>query len=196
MIYWIAYSFLKLLSLIFYPLEVSGREYLPGKGGFILASNHISNMDPFIVGLATKRKLSYMAKDSLFKNKILRVLLKKVEAFPVKRETPDFGALKQTLIRLKGGWPVVLFPEGTRKKSVAKQEIQSGVGFVAVKSAVPVVPVFIEDSDKVLPPGRKILRRHRVKVRFGKPLIFQKGQSYPEVAGQIMKEISALSQEK
>lgn len=193
MIYWISYYIIKLIGQIISPRTIIGKENISKPGGFILASNHRSNLDPFLIGLCFNRRISYMAKDSLFRNPITRFFFHHVEAFPVRRDANDARALRETLRRLKRGLPVVLFPEGTRKGSGREQKLNPGIGFLAVKSGVPVVPVHIDGSDKVLPPKSKIPKRNRVTMSFGKPLIFSEGQPYPEIVASIMKEIEALA---
>ena len=196
MIYYISYFFLKILSVFFYPITVVGRENLPARQGFIIASNHISNMDPFILGLASRRRLSYVAKDSLFYNKLLRYLLYRVDAFPIKRGGADFRAMRETLRRLKKGAPIVLFPEGTRQTTGVGRKIHEGIGFIVAKAGVPVIPAYIKDSEKVLPQGGRILKRHRVTVIFGEPLYFAKHQSYSDIAHQVMERVSSLAMER
>lgn len=196
MIYYVSYFSFKLLSALFFPLNVAGRENLLAGQGFIIASNHISNMDPFILGIASRRRLSYVAKDSLFYNKFLRYLLYRVDAFPIKRGGADFRAMRETLRRLKKGAPVVLFPEGTRQSAGVEREIHEGIGFIVAKAGVPVIPACIKDSEKVLPPGSRILKRHRVTVIFGEPLHFAKHQSYTDIAHQVMERVSSLAMER
>jgi len=193
MFYWFSYYVIKALGAIFSPRTVLGKEHVPSEGSYIIASNHVSNLDPFLIGLSLERRISYMAKDTLFRNCILRIILKWVETFPVRRESSDIGALRETLRRLKRGLPVVVFPEGTRKTSGIDKKTQSGIGFLAVKGNTPVVPVYIDGSDKILPRGARLPKRSRVTVIFGKPLSFSKGQSYPEIVTCIMNEIQALA---
>jgi len=194
MFYWFAYFVIKTIGAIFTPRTVSGLENLPAKGGFIIASNHVSILDPFLVGLCFNRKISYMAKDSLFHGLILRTMLRWVEAFPVRRETADIRAIRETLRRLERGFPVLVFPQGTRSSTVSEAESQSGIGFLAVKGQVPVIPVCISGSDKVLPKGARMPKRNHVMVTFGKPLTFNDRQSYGQIVLTIMREIQALSQ--
>ena len=138
-----------------------------------------------------------MAKHTLFKKKIFAFFLRQVCAFPIKRDSADVGALREALKRLKAGIPLVVFPEGTRAQSRAGggdgQDIQSGVGFLVAKSGVPVVPVYIVDSNKGLPPGAKWFRRHPIKLYIGQPTFFSKKDSYPQIASHIMDRILALS---
>ena len=134
-----------------------------------------------------------MTKDVLFQSPLLRFCLNRVEAFPVKRGASDVRALRETLRRLNRGLPVVVFPEGTRAGSGAEKRTQSGIGFLAVKGNVPVVPVHIGGSDKVLPRGAQFPKRGRVTVTFGKPIQFTDNKSYEEIVSAIMDEIEGLS---
>lgn len=191
MIYWIGHVFWIIVSKVFFPCHVKGLENIPS-GGCILASNHLSNLDPMIVGISSRRRLSYMAKDSLFKNSFFSFVLYQVNAFPVKRGSADIGALRTALKRLSDGSPLVVFPEGTRKKGNTDQQIQSGIGFLAVKSGVPVIPVLIEGADKVLPPGVSFPRRHRVNVVFGPAKKYDAQKEYSHIAEDIVGAIQSL----
>ncbi len=193
MFYWFSFFIIRMLGAIFSPRTVIGKNNIPREGAFIVASNHVSNLDPFLVGLSLQRRTSYMAKDVLFRNIILKWMLQHVEAFPVRRGSADVWALRETLRRLKRGMPVVMFPEGTRQTSTTEKKILSGIGFLTVKGNVPVVPVHIDGSDKVLPPGEKYPKRNRVTISFGKPLMFSKEQSYSEIVTHVMNEIQALA---
>jgi len=132
MFYWFSFYIVKMLGAIFSPRTVIGKENIPQEDVFIVASNHASNLDPFLIGLCLQRRTSYMAKDILFRNKILKCMLQSVEAFPVRRGSADVWALRETLRRLKRGMPVVMFPEGTRKnfdhreKNTIRNRIFSG----------------------------------------------------------------------
>jgi|CXWL01.1.fsa_nt_gi 1-acyl-sn-glycerol-3-phosphate acyltransferase len=192
MIYWIIYFGTKVLSFLFFPVRVQGRENIPPKGAFLLACNHVSYLDPMVMGIVTGRRLSYMAKDDLFKRPVLGYILKSLGTFPVKRNSADKRAIRESLDRLKRGLPLLLFPEGTRHGSQGERKIEAGVGFLALKANVPVVPVFIQGSDQVLPPGAKFFRRNKVFVRYGKPIIFSQNADYEDVARQVMNSILAL----
>src|SRR3990167_1505314 len=103
MFYWFAYFWVWLVSQIFFPITVYRANNLPRSGKAILASNHVSNLDPLILGLVFRRRISYLAKDTLFKNKVFAWILYHVSAFPIKRNTSDFGALRESLRRLNRG---------------------------------------------------------------------------------------------
>jgi len=192
MVYWVGYYLFRFFSFIFFPRTVIGRENLPKNGNFLVASNHISNLDPFIVGVSCKRRFSYIAKEELFRNKFIGFILRNLDAFPIKRSSSDLRALRATFAKLKEGKSIVLFPEGTRKRHGEEQIIQSGVGFLAVKTKLPVVPVYLEDSDKVLPPGAKWPTRHKVTVKIGRPIRIDSKLDYLAISQEVMKKVYSL----
>ena len=133
-----------------------------------------------------------MAKDTLFKNKFSNFFLHQVGAFPIKRDSADIKAVKETLKRLKKGCPVIIFPKGTRLAGREDKKPEPGIGLIALKSAVPVIPAYIQGSDQVLPAHAKRLKRHRVVVKLGIPLKFSPKQSYQDMADQIYQGILNL----
>jgi 1-acyl-sn-glycerol-3-phosphate acyltransferase len=191
-IYYFTYFFTKFLSFLFFPRTVKGWENIPSKGPYILVSNHISNLDPPILGISTPRRLHFMAKAELFKNPLVGWWLKKLWAFPIKRGESDFGALKATLKFLKEGYPVLLFPEGTRRMDDKPIPPQAGVGLVAIKSQAPIVPVFIKGSNKAMPPGAKFFTRHLVEVIYGKPFTVPAALTYEEASLRILEKINDI----
>jgi 1-acyl-sn-glycerol-3-phosphate acyltransferase len=192
-IYYFTYFFTKLLSFIWFPRTVRGWEHVPKKGAYILACNHISNLDPPIMGISTPRRLHFMAKIELFENPLRGWWLKKLWAFPVKRGEADFGALKQALKALKAGEPVLLFPEGTRRKGDEMLKPQPGSGFLAIKSKAPIVPVLVKGSDNVMPPGAKFFRRAPVTVTYGKPFDVSDCPTYEAASQKILNEIYKIA---
>ncbi len=191
MVYWTAYYISLFCSKIFFPIFSHGLENLPQQGAYILASNHVSNLDPVILRLSTKHKLNFLAKEALFTNKIFGALLMCLGAFPIRRDSADVGALKEAIRRLKKGHPLLIFPEGTRK--VESKENHPGIGFIVAKSGVPVIPAYIIGSDQVLAPGQKIPLRRKVSVFYGKPISFHNPGSYQEMTNQIVNDIYALT---
>lgn len=189
MIYWPTFLIMQLINLIYFRAKFQGIEHLPSGKSFILACNHNSNLDPFIVGICQWRRFSFLAKEELFRSKVSNFLFSGMGAFPIKRDASDFRALREALRRLKKGCPLILFPEGTRGVGDRKKESQPGVGFLAQKSGVPVIPVFIQGTDKALPHGSKWFKFQPVKVTFGQPLEFSKGQDYHQISDSILQAI-------
>ncbi len=191
MIYWIGFFIVKVLEKFYFPTKYVGVGQLPSSS-FILVSNHISNLDPFILGTCRRRRFSFVAKDSLFKNKLGGFIMHEFGAVPIKRDTSDFRAIREILRRVKRGDALVVFPEGTRGAGDRAKKVQAGVGLIALKAGVPVVPAFIAGSDKSLAPGSKWFKRHPIKVVFGKPVQFSDSDSYIEVARKIMDQVYNL----
>lgn len=192
MFYWVACFILKVIAKAFFSLKVYGKENVPLKGAFIFASNHLSYLDPPIAAVSINRKLSFIARDSLFRNKIFGFLLRRLNAFPIKRESADFRALREALRRLAKGKAVLIFPEGTRGVRGMEKKSNPGIGFLISKSNVPVLPVYIHGADKALPSGAKMIKRSPVNVIIGKPINSFQSQSYEEISKEIIDVIYSL----
>ena len=139
-----------------------GEENIPEKGAFILAANHISALDPVMIISHCPRTLHFMAKDELFKNPVFASFLKKMNVFPVKRQTSDKRALEFAKRIISSGWALGIFPEGSRIKDAIPKRAKNGVSYLAAKTKADVLPVSIY---KAL--GEKRLRPH-ITIRFGK----------------------------
>jgi len=184
----------RLIFNVFFRLEACGKENIPKEGGFILASNHVSFLDPVAVGSAANRKLNYMAKQDLFSNKFFSWVLYRVGAFPVKRATPDIWALKEAIKRVKNGGGLLLFPEGRRLNlGEDKIEPEAGVGFLADKLNVPVIPVHVKGTEIAWPKGEKSWVFTKISVTFGAQIHWEKGKPYQDISQSIMDNVRQLS---
>ncbi len=188
-----------ILSKLLFRLQASGLKNIPLKGGFILASNHTSYLDPPILAAACPRVLSFIAKEELFKNAIFGRFITAVNAFPLKTETADLKALRWAIGALKAGGVVTIFPEGGRTTDGELDEPLKGVGFIAAKANVPIIPVFIEGSNKALPVNSKFIRPKKIKVYFGQPIKLEEfnlqtehPDLYQRIAQRTMEKISKL----
>jgi 1-acyl-sn-glycerol-3-phosphate acyltransferase len=180
-----AYLFFRLFSR----LEVRGREHIPPEGPFVLAANHESNLDPFLLGASTRRQLAYFAKAELFENRVIGCILRSLNAFPVRRGRMDRTAIQMCLGRLEDGFGLVLFPEGTRRRSGKRNsEPKTGTAMIAARTGVPLVPARIIGSSSLLPPGKSLPRPGKVRVVFGPPIITPPGDE-GEGEGKSKKEI-------
>lgn len=192
MIYYFTYFSTKVLSWIYFPFTAHQTINIPRQGAFILASNHISNLDPVVLGICSVRRLNFMAKIELFKG-ALGFFLTRLGAFPVKRGESDFGAMKEALKRLKNGKVVLIFVEGTRRTGNEPPKAQAGVGFLAMKSGVPIVPVLVQGTNQVMAPGTKFFKRGPVSSTFGKPFYVTDAPSYEAASQRILDQIYALA---
>jgi 1-acyl-sn-glycerol-3-phosphate acyltransferase len=178
----------------FFGFKVTGKENIPSAGGFIVAGNHVSYLDPIVFGVACPRPLSFMARDTLFRNRFSAWLLRRVNVFPLRRNSADVGAIKEALRRLKYGGGILLFPEGTRSSGGLMKEGFEGVGFLARKSALPVVPMFVRGTQEALPKKARWLKLAKIEVVFGRPLSFpkEKASADHEITEEIMQHIISL----
>lgn len=169
------YQFLKVLGLLsiipfYFRLKVRGRGFIPKQGGFIIATNHRSHLDPMIVGYACPRMLSFMARDTLFKIPIFGGFIRSMNANPIKRGHADLGALRMGIRLLFEGKGLLVFPEGTRSKTNEMGPGKPGIGMMALRTGVPVIPAWVEGTQNSMPKESLIIKPTPVSVTFGPPL--------------------------
>jgi len=133
------------------------------EGGYLICPNHKSNWDALFAGVPQKKQLKFIAKDSLFRFPPMGWFFRKVGAYPIKRGQADIGAVKAAMTILKEGYPLMMFPQGARLKTLEKSQGKNGAAMLAIKMQVPVLPVGI--SGRYIPFSRPV-------VRIGKPIYF------------------------
>lgn len=180
-----------ILFKVFFRLEVKGVRNIPRAKAVIVASNHMSNFDPVVVGSAFPRNLRYMAKEELFRNKLFGALLRLVGAFPLKRDLTDVGSMKECLRHLREGRSVLVFPQGTRSVHPLSA-VHRGVGFIAAKSNLPVIPTRVFGTETILPRHAAFFKGGGLKVVFGRPLAFESNDDYRNFSRRVMEEIFNL----
>ena len=198
------YGFFHYLSQSFHHMwfrgEVVGTDNFPTDGPFLIASNHASHFDPPIVGSHVPRQMRFFARKSLWNNRLMAWWLNKVETIPVERDSGDVGAIKRVLQALKEDRAVVLFPEATRTTDGHLQKAKAGVGLMACKTGVPVVPCRVYGSFTAFGKGTKIPRFGTpIDIVFGPPISAAEyddpaaGKArYEQAAQRIMDRIAAL----
>lgn len=157
-------------SRAFWRLRVEGLEHVPAEGPFVLAPVHRSNVDTFLVAAVTRRRLRYMGKESLFRRRFWAWLFGALGAFPVRRGTADREALARCVEVLRGGEPLVVYPEGTRRTGPEVVELFDGAAHLAARTGVPIVPVGIAGSEEAMPLRARLPRRAHVRLVVGPPL--------------------------
>ncbi|MDH7601593.1 MAG: lysophospholipid acyltransferase family protein [Armatimonadota bacterium] len=179
--------------------QVIGRENIPKTGGVLLCANHVSYVDPPVLGAGCPRRVYFMAKEPLFRIPVLGCLIRKVGAFPVKTHSPDRAAIRKAVELLSRGECVAMFPEGTRNlTSQPLLPAEPGVGMIALMAKVPVIPAALINTAKLLPPHSMFLRFARVKVVYGKPVDLSDlhdshgREAAQEVGNRIMAAIGDL----
>lgn len=149
---------------------VRGREHVPASGPVIIAPVHRSFADFAFTAFVTRRKLFFMAKDDLWKSRMLGKLLLTLGAFPVHRQSADREALRRAESVLAHGQVLVLFPEGARASGPELAELHEGAAFLAARTQSCIVPVGIGGSDVAMPKGKAIPRPMRIPVVVGEPI--------------------------
>ena len=145
-------------------------EPLPATGGLIVLSSHQSHLDPLLLGLACNRRLSSLARSSLYRFKPFGFVITALDAVPIDREASAVAAMKTVIKRLEDGAAVIIFPEGTRTPTGGLGEIKSGFALLAKRARVPIVPVAIVGAWECWPRTRLVPRPGRIRLEFGRLL--------------------------
>lgn len=157
-------------SRLWFRVEVRGRENFPSSGACVVAPAHRSNLDTPILASITRRRLRFMGKDSLWKSRFGSWYLTSLGGFPVARGSADREALRACQAIIERGEPLVMFPEGTRRTGEIIKDLYQGPAFVASRTGVPIVPIGIGGSERVMPKGAKFVRPKKIVLIVGKPI--------------------------
>ena len=188
--YWFIRALFVPFFLVYFRMQRIGREHLPRSGPLLLASNHRSFLDPFVIGTLVRRPVYYMAKRELFEKRWQAWALNALGAFPVDRGTGDGDAMATARAILARGDCVVVFPEGTRTRPGPLGDPRRGVGRLALETGAPVAPVAVIGSDAVRRGWR--IRPRKVRIRVGAPLLFPTVESSsPTLASAVTERIWA-----
>jgi 1-acyl-sn-glycerol-3-phosphate acyltransferase len=147
--------------------RIYGLEKIPQTGPGIIVSNHASYFDPPILGAAMGRPVAFMAKEELFEIPVLKEGIRLYGAYPVKRASADRSAIKAATEMLKQGWLAGLFLEGTRTPDGRIHEPKLGAALIAAKNQVPLIPVCLWGTEKILVKGKKFPQPVPLTVRIG-----------------------------
>ena len=204
MLYKLCRFIANILCRCLFHLQVKGRENIYKVKGAILAVNHTSFADPVFTGVSSPRVLYYLARKDLFQYRFFGAFLSAINVIPFNRDVPDVGTLRQIIKLLQDGKLVLIFPEGTRSPDGDLLSGQGGIGLVALRAKVPIVPVYIKGAYKVLPRHRNFIRLAKVTVSIGDPIYldtwFHKSHiektDYEEIANLAMTRIRGLKNDK
>lgn len=167
--YWFVAACSKILCSLVLRIRVYGRENVPRKGSFLLISNHQSFLDPVFCATTIRRRLCFLARDSLFSSRIFGTLIASVNAIPVRRGHADLTAMKNIIGRLKEGGAVLLFPEATRTDDGKISAFKPGFGLLCRRGKAAVVPVVIDGAFECWPRHKKIFTPgKRIELHYGK----------------------------
>ncbi len=202
---WLYYTIKFVLFIyykLFFHLRCYGADKVPGETsgrGVILAPNHASYLDPPLLGVCAKRRVTFLAKEYLFNAFFVGWVLRTLGAVPIKTQADDFRNIRKLIKLLQQGRCIEVFPEGTRSPDGNLQEPESGVGFLAIKSGAAVIPVYIDGTYQAWPRGANFFKCHPVRVYLADPFVpaldkslMQEKDPYAAVSRKIMAEIAEL----
>ena len=197
MLYRVGNALVRFVARVFLGLKVSGAENEPKDGSLIVCANHISFLDPVLICAFLKRRVKFMAKSELFKNKLFNKIILCYGAIPVKRGMNDLGAIRQAMQLLKNGGVLGIFPFGRRvREGQAEEESQAktGIAMLAARTQSAVLPV------------RVLTKRGRVglwcgyRIVVGEPIAYEDlgfvtggHEEYGPVSDRIMEQVMSLS---
>src|SRR5436305_11624217 len=180
-VYWLVRAVLQPFFHLYFRMRRIGREHIPAKGPVIVAANHRSFLDPFVIGTMARRPMYYVAKKELFKRRWQAWLLNALGAFPVNRGGQDEEMIETAKAILRRGDIVLIFPEGTRTRPGSLGKTKRGVGRLAPESGAPIVPVAVIGTEDVRRGWR--IRPRKVRLRAGRPLSFPRAEkASPQLA--------------
>jgi len=171
-----------------------GQGRVPARGGVLLLSNHQSFVDPVLITATLGRKLSFMAREPLFRVPLFGALIRSLGAFPVRPDRPDKGALRYAIGLLEKGGALLMFPEGTRTWDGELMLMKGGFRVLVRRARIPVLPVAIDGAFRAWPRTRRLPRPARVRVAFGRPIGPEQfdGVSDEEAGTRVFGEIGGL----
>ncbi len=168
-------------------LRCTGAGRVPRTGGVLLAANHQSYLDPPFVASCLLREMHFMARKSLFRNPAFGALIGRCNAFSIDRDAADVKGVREAIERLRAGNILLVFPEGTRTRNGTIGRMKAGIGLLAGRAAVPIVPVLIEGAREVWPKGAPLPRLGGpVRISIGEP--FWRGSLSETTLGERLRE--------
>ncbi|TET18254.1 MAG: 1-acyl-sn-glycerol-3-phosphate acyltransferase [Dehalococcoidia bacterium] len=180
---WLILLLSRILLFLLTRRRVKGKENVPEQGRLLIVANHLSLADQYLLAISLNRKVIFMAKEEIFRSRVIRYLAHTFGAFPVRRGgIMDRKALQQANQVLDSGQALVMFPEGTRSKNAQLQPAFPGSALIALHNRIPILPVSITGTEKVKKgPFWMLLHRPRVMVNIGCPF------HLPPVNGKLTK---------
>lgn len=193
--YWLGHRLFSEIAHGFFGYRIIGRENIQIPGPVLIVSNHVSFMDPPLVGIAFDEPLHFLAKKTLFDNPIAGAIFRSWQAIPVDQDTPGPGSLKAVMRQLRAGEKVIIFPEGNRSEDGNFQKPENGVGLVIAKAGVPVIPARVFGAFEALPRHRALPQPSRVTVVFGRPWHVDPA-TYKETGKELYQKLAEESMER
>lgn len=178
---------------LYFRLKFVGMERVPGKGGLLIAANHLSYADPPVLGCVVPRRISFIMSEGQFMKPGLHFFSRLMDVIPVATGASfKIGPFKKALHRLKRGGCLVIFPEGRRSATGRMLEGLPGLGKLAVRSGAPILPVAIVGTRDAYPVGSRFPKPKRVSVFVGTPLECGRKEAPELITSRTMEAIANL----
>jgi 1-acyl-sn-glycerol-3-phosphate acyltransferase len=169
--YWFWKTLIRFCGIPYFRLRHTGLNNIPREGGVLAVSNHQSHLDPPLIGCGCARRMSYLARETLFRFKPFGRFIYSVGAIPLDREGVGLSGIKESLKRLKRGEMLLVFPEGTRSPDGEMHTFKPGFTTLAVRSKSAIQPIAIEGAYRAWPRRSRFPRPKVVQVHFGQPIL-------------------------
>lgn len=188
MVYRISKFIVSVVLRIVFGFRLEGRDHEPPSGPLLIVSNHVSDLDPLIIGATLRRRVHFMAKAELFRPPLLRWWITACGAFPVRRGEPDRQAFRTARAILERGGALVMFPEGTRGSHLHDLRLpEPGAAFLALRTGASILPIAILGTDVVFPKGAHRFSRGTIRMRVGPPINVD-GAAHPPAPGRADRD--------
>jgi 1-acyl-sn-glycerol-3-phosphate acyltransferase len=193
--YWVLFK-------ILFRWKVYGLEHIPLTGGAILAVNHASALDPLLGGDGLPRKIWYLGRASLIKNRFIDFIMKCQHMIPIRRGEADLGAMKRVIGLIRSGEIVLMFPEGTRSVDGSLGPGREGIGVFVRHAKADVIPCYVSGAWRALPKGAIIPRPRKIRVAYGPVIRYAEFSDCPKgreglvcISAKIMERIAVLKRQ-
>ena len=179
--YYVARLIVRVLFLLLTRCRVRGKENVPAQGPLVVVANHLNLVDPPLLGLSLGRRVMFMAKEELFRPRLMGYFMVGLGTFPVSRGKSGGQAVRQALGMLANGWALALFPEGMRSRRGQLRSAFPGAALIASRYGAPVLPVGITGTEKIKGVAW-LFSRPEIRVNIGPPFYL------PPINGKLTKQ--------
>jgi 1-acyl-sn-glycerol-3-phosphate acyltransferase len=161
---------MRIVFTVWLRYRAKGIERVPAESGALILANHQSFLDPLLIGLPLKRPVSYLARENLFRVPVVGWILRNTYVMPLNIDGASLAGIRQTLKRMRQGFLVGVFPEGTRSPDGTVGQLKPGFTTLVKRVETPIIPVGIAGAHRALGLGHRLLKPERVCVVFGEPI--------------------------
>lgn len=185
----------RILTKTYIQLHVEGLENVPDEGACIIITNHLSGLDPFLIGIPIDRTLYCLAKVELYQNALFTWILNSLGYIPLDRSSTDIAAMRIVLRLLRNGEAIGISPEGTRSETGEMQPFTDGATKLALHARVPILPVSVYGTRELMPPGTYGFRPGKVYIKIGE--LFDLSDAYGKpMTPELLEENTAILYQK